>query len=345
MIKREYGAVDIAKLFFCFCILFRHTGAYHEIPFSYYFQHGLFCLAVPFFFVTSGYFFGIKAKADDGVSMWDKVKKYEKRLLYPYIAFSIINIFMAAYDLLKSGESIKWTILRMGRSVLFYPYGALWYVWASMTGVLILYLFLRKGKLKLALFMGVLVYLFALLCNSYYFVSEGTLVRRVTDIYLWITTSARNGLFVGFPLLTLGTAVAWYEEKILQYLKGKRLLFVAIMSWLIMFGEILFIQNKTTADDHSLFIMQLVFIPALLLLLIQCNCRLSHEKAVLCRNLSTGIYFIHRPVLSIMRKIIAAVGIVDVSGVLQFLILSVFCVMVCLVVNISKKEPFYSLLR
>lgn len=56
--NKENAAVDFAKLFFCVCILFLHSGAYHDVAYGDYLQKTLLSLAVPFFFVASGYFFG-----------------------------------------------------------------------------------------------------------------------------------------------------------------------------------------------------------------------------------------------------------------------------------------------
>lgn len=344
MEHKEYAAVDVAKLFFCFCILFRHTGAYHEIPFSWYIQHGVFCLAVPFFFVVSGYFFG-KGLKNVEISLEAKVKKYELRLLYPFCVFSAINIILAIIDMYSKGESILWIILRVGRSVLFYPYGALWYVWASMIGMLLLYWFVKKERMTQALGIGFILYLFALLCNSYYFLIEGTPVQNIIDLYLKITTSARNGFFVGFLLLGLGIVLAQKEEKI-DYSRDRKYIWILLLSsGILMILEIIWIQNRTTADDHSLFLSQLIFIPMLLLILLNCKCEIERKNAVILRNLSTGIYFIHRPILTCLMYILGAFGMQNMSRIIVFVILAVLCTGVCVLVYKSKKEPFYSLLR
>ncbi|MBR2951333.1 MAG: acyltransferase [Lachnospiraceae bacterium] len=343
--KIDYHTVDLAKFFFCICILFRHTGAYHEIPASWYFQHMLFCLAVPFFFVTSGFFLGRKIWNADIRNLPQIASGYVKRLLYPYIVFTLINSIFAARDLLINGESIKWTLLRLARAALFYPYGALWYVWASIIGCILLCWFIKINKLKLAMFLGILGYVFALLCNSYYFLIEGTLFQHFVDIYLKITTSARNGLFVGLPLLGIGICLAKIEQKLFE---KKNLFFTAIcflFSAVTLFIEVCFIQNKYVADDHSLFVSQLILIPALLILLLNKKTKyLNTAQTILLRNMSTGIYFIHRPLLTIIRYIISFFDI-ELSGITQFIILSFLCLSICYFVFTHKKEPFYSLLK
>ena len=83
---------------------------------------------------------------------------YEKRLLFPYIIFSTINILLASIEMALNGEHIFKIVLKIIRSVIFYPYGALWYVWASMIAVFLLYWFIKKDKIRLAIISGVLLY-------------------------------------------------------------------------------------------------------------------------------------------------------------------------------------------
>ncbi len=214
--NREYAAVDFAKFFFCICILFLHTGAYHEVPYEKFVLYDILRLAVPFFFVSSGYFFGCKLWKEDHISAYDKWIGYEKRLLYPYLAFTAINTLLSAYDLYCAGESLKWTILRLVRAAIFYPNGALWYVWASMTGMAIVFFFVKVRRIKLACILGPICYCGALLGSSYCFLLNGTPLQRGVDLYLHIAVSTRNGLFVGFPLLLTGVTISKYSSKIAE---------------------------------------------------------------------------------------------------------------------------------
>lgn len=56
----EYTTIDLARLFFCICIVFLHSGAYHLLPGEWFFLHCILRLAVPFFFCSFWFFLGIK---------------------------------------------------------------------------------------------------------------------------------------------------------------------------------------------------------------------------------------------------------------------------------------------
>ena len=60
--KTSTSSIDLMKLFFAICIVAIHTGLLNQFSSAtnWYIMHMIFRLAVPFFFITSGYFFGKK---------------------------------------------------------------------------------------------------------------------------------------------------------------------------------------------------------------------------------------------------------------------------------------------
>lgn len=82
--NRVYNIVDYMKLAFAVCIVLHHTemlsvlfgGGY------YYVRKAIFCVAVPFFFVTTGFFLS-NSMALKGVE--HAIGGYIKRLLMPLL--------------------------------------------------------------------------------------------------------------------------------------------------------------------------------------------------------------------------------------------------------------------
>lgn len=59
--KEKYDFLDVCKFVACICIVCIHTAAFSDLiggGYYYYLQSGVFRLAVPFFFIASGFFFG-----------------------------------------------------------------------------------------------------------------------------------------------------------------------------------------------------------------------------------------------------------------------------------------------
>ena len=325
----EYAVVDIAKFFFCICILFLHTGAYHEVRYEKYVLYDLLRVAVPFFFIASGYFFGCKLWEKDGNSVKKKLLVYEKKLFYPYLFFTVVNSLLAAYDLYCSGESVKWTMLRLARAALFYPYGALWYVWASMTGMIIVSFFVKRKALKLACVCAAICYCVALLTGSYCFLLDGTVLQKGVDLYLHIAISGRNGLFVGFPLLLTGVILSKYRSKIVMV--GKIFWIAATIftaAFILLQGEVLWVTNQHNSYEKEILLSQPFMAATILVLLL--NCKWSGNPATmrLIRKLSTAIYFVHRPLLTCMRYFWNWTKL-ELSYMQQFFWLTALCLGIC----------------
>ena len=182
----------------------------------------------------------------------------------------------------------------MARAAFFYPYGALWYVWASMTGMVIVSLFVKRKALKLACVCASICYCVALLTGSYCFLLDGTVLQRGVDLYLHIAISGRNGLFVGFPLLLTGAILSKYKSKIVNG-RGKTFWIAA----------------------------------PILVLLLNCKWSGNPDTMRLIRKLSTAIYFVHRPLLTCMRYFWDWRKI-EIGAMQQFFWLTVLCLGICI---------------
>lgn len=338
-----FFAVDIAKMFFAICIVFLHSGAYHLLPGEWYVLHCVLRLAVPFFFVITGYMWGIGIYQKKR-NQREALIRFEKRMLYPYLVFSFANIVVEVLKMYLDGEQPLWIFLKVCRSIIFYPYGALWYIWACMVAVPFLYIFIKYNKVRDALFAGILLYVAALLMNSYYFLIEETPIQRVVDLYLKIATSPRNGIFFGFMFIGIGVWLGKHHDQIISRKWKGRSLILGGISYCFLIGETFFIHNKTMADDHSLFISFLVLIPSLVVVLLNCNIVLKKTVSYELRYISSGTYYLHRFLLSVLNIFYFYIGI-TMNKMFDFILILFVCIGVCCWLNKNKTEPFYSLLK
>ena len=280
--------LDILKLFFAVCVVGIHAHLFSENATLYYWVNkSIFRLAVPFFTCASGFLLGLKLTEgeDDGNKAY--LVSYSKRLLKLLIIFEPISIVLKCIQFMLEGHGISYILPRVVRSVLFYPWGALWYIQAVLIGVWLVFLWNKKFGLKSGLFAGALLYSIALLCNSYYWTIEGSVLQRFVDLYLKGFDSARNAFFFGFFFLQIGILCSKVSIKYpCGMLTGTFGLYLV---------ELFLVRNKHMIDDGSLFIVS----PFVAFSLIQfAAARLSCErKTVVLRNLSTGIYVLHRPLI------------------------------------------------
>ena len=315
--NRTIASIDVTKFFFCLCIIALHTRLFTLLPepADYYFRQLVLRSAVPFFFVCSGYFLGKKSQGNDVNCV---VRKYVKRLLLPLLFFDVINVIEQDIALIYRGEYLIDVLRINAQSLLFYPYGALWFVQACIIGALLLTPFIKRGHMTRAIWIGLCLYIFALLCNNYYFLSYGIL-RKVIDTYMHYCISARNGLFVGFIFLALGVRIAACDNAY-GLRKGLLLLVVGIFS---LFVEAYFLRGKAYADDGALFLMQLFFIPCLFNFILHLKFNQAFDT-VLLRNLSIGMYLLHRPVLFIIEHISETIVVGFVCTVLITMAICLF---------------------
>lgn len=338
--KRSYRGVDLAKIFFAFCIIALHADAVRFLPGVWVeiIEKGIFRLAVPYFFVASGFFLYQKVSADPAQSAGPVIKGYCLRLLRPLIVFELINIAQEVISLLRAGVGISGIVLNIGRSVLFYPHGALWFVQACIIGAILLVPFVKKKRIKLAAVIGAALFCVALICNNYYFLVKGTPLQPVIELYLKLCVSPRNGLFVGFFYLAVGMLCGRVSKWAVAHRTATGV--VCLGLYLLYFVEILVLYylDLPAKDDGSLYISHVALVPTLLLVTLTMDPPVPQETSVLLRNLSTGMYYLHRPVLWF-------VALVSSVGILNFAIVAAACVLICILTYRSQNKFLCGLLK
>lgn len=185
------------------------------------------------------------------------------------------------------------------KSAVFYPWGALWYLLALIVAIILLYPFYKHKNYLAPVCIGIILYCFALISNSYYFIIENTFLQKVIDCYNNIFLSSRNGLFVGLLFVSIGVYIANL------YLNGNRHksikhYYLLTLGFIILIFETQFIRYKHYIDDNGLFVSLPLIISSLINIIINfTNSKKTYFKTI--RNLSTGMYFIHRPILSYLN--------------------------------------------
>lgn len=289
-IKTQYQWVDILKFFFCVCIVAMHTPL--ALPERFWVEKTIFRLGVPFFFATSGFFLS-KSCRNRGVG--SAVKRYCLRLFQLLWVFSIVWIVQYAVDgffIRKTG--IGRTALEILQRILFEPQGALWYIQASLIGALMLNPFLKRNQIRVAVTLGSVLYVFAEMCNNYYFVIEGTSLQPIVDGYLKICMTSNNGVLIGFLFLALGVCVEQFQ----LYERTARVRILFVISVAVYAAEIAVIRPmQTETGDGAFYFSQILVAPLLLATAIQIPPRITNVRATLLRNLSTGMYLLHMPIM------------------------------------------------
>ncbi len=300
MSRSEYFEfVNIAKLILAVAIVAMHSAL---VPGDSLLMTLICRLGVPFFFVASGFF--LQKKCADG-NCDTAVKGYYKRLLLPYAVFSAVWIAQMLIDGAMGGLGVKESVISLIQHILFYPRGALWYIWASILGVLMLYPFMRKNQLIDALPLGIALFMVGLLANNYYFVANGSgWLKPVVDAYLRVFLVSNNAPFVGFVFLLIGMLLNEYYDNLIRTVRIIPAIFALLVSIGLLVLEAAFIRSKAVSvGDGAFYLSQLFYVPAVFFLTTRIHCPHISENIIrVSKNLSTGIYFLHVPTLWIIHR-------------------------------------------
>ena len=170
-----------------------------------------------------------------------------------------------------------------------------------------------------------------MICNTYfYLIKDNFFLTNLINLYVKFFKITRNGLFVGFFYLAIG--IKCYEICKKQNINYKTLCFVISALFVFLIVESFFAEKNKQflMDDSSLFI-SLPFLSACIFLL---SLQISWPKknTTILRNLSSGMYFMHRFLLSVV-----SIGLVHLcptykdSSLLKFMLTTFLSFFICMV--------------
>lgn len=202
--KKENTTLDIFKMLACVMITATHLPSFFQTEMgTFYYNQWFFRFCVPFFFVCSGYFFH---KAGDK-------RKTLKRIAWLYALSYLLYlpaILEGATDIHSVISKLRWNLI--------FGYEHLWYLNATLEGMLIWYVLekiplISKVFQKAGTWICVFLLMLGALLDEHYRLMDNGMLRAVGD-FLANFGGPRNAVFMGFPLLVLGGAMARQEERI-----------------------------------------------------------------------------------------------------------------------------------
>lgn len=168
--------------------------------------------AVPFFFVSAGFLFVQKILSLNNNNNNKYFKKYFAKLFKIFISWYLFYLF---YDFLKLALSKKlleyfssFPGINIEKILFFLFYGGgggvasyhLWYLSALIWSILIVYIFIKKGKLNLLLYISLILNIIGLLGQTY---------SMILDFKIFnYSIQTRDTVFFGLFYTTLGSWIA-----------------------------------------------------------------------------------------------------------------------------------------
>lgn len=318
--KNRNETIDLLKFIFSICIIMIHAQLFKSQQILYStITMGLARIAVPFFFITSGYYFYQK------VYLKQDVRSYFMKIIKLYLVFELIEVLIYTIPLLPTIQKYGvlpylWKIMSVGLG------GIYWYLISLILSLLILLPFWKKHSIIPLLCMSLVLYLLVFTNDSYGFYFENTTLQNISKLHTYIWTWPQAGLCSSLFYLSLGALIYQLQPRV-SYLSLK--LFLSIICLMV---EACFLQTHG-AYDGNCYLMLMITTPLLFLWALQ------HEtlniNTIFLSKLSIYIYMIHPIVLNIIQFIF------HISSFLLFIVTTIITIciaymVICLKNHINK---------
>lgn len=233
------GSWDAFKWLAAFLVVAIHTSPLESIwPYGDFLLTRIAArLAVPFFFMLTGYF-------------TVQVKKTEKKLFLLYLGVTCLYLPVQIYKYM-GGETF--TAGRILKDIFFDgTFYHLWYLPACMLGLALMTLLLKCGK-ENAVAISILLYVIGLLGDSYFgLVRLSPILSKVYDGMFTCFSYTRNGIFMAPLFLILGRLFREQEKKGKQNKEKELILFLC--SFVLMIQEALLLHNTDWQKHDSMYL-------------------------------------------------------------------------------------------
>lgn len=279
--KREGALLDGFRLVCAFLIVAIHTSPLTSVSGTadFVLTRVFARVAVPFFFMVSGYFMAPHLRADDREYRNRFLKKIGKIYLAAMLLYLPLNLYTGYF---KEGWSAGKMLLDVLINGTFYH---LWYLPAVMLGTWLSWEMYRRLGQKRAFGLALGLYLVGLFGDSYYGLSAWLPgVRQGYEILFSFSDYTRNGLFFAPVFLLMGAGCA--EEEMPP--AGKSAAELALCLGL-MTAEGLILHHFALQRHDSMYLFLVPCMYALFQLLRAGN--RGERKAV--RELSLWVYLLH----------------------------------------------------
>lgn len=289
-------SIDIARVIAAVLVIAIHTHPFSgiNVNIDFYISNALARMAIPFFFITSGYFF------------YDKYIKNNKyiilflnKIIKVYIRWSIIYGVWSIYLLINDKQFGLVNIINLIRRFFFCGTNTiLWYLPALIYSTIFCWIFVKRNRIKFLVIISVLFYVFSSMGDTLAGVVTNTYINKLIGIYNFIFDTTRNGLLFGVLFITIGILIRKYYLKI-NYKAIKLMILPLIVILLI---EVTILKQLDIAKDYNIIYSLIFLVPVIFIFLLNLNIKINYNSKIL-RDLSLYMYCSHGLFMILFRKI------------------------------------------
>lgn len=288
--RSAVSLVDAGKLIAILIVIAIHADAFESYPGAdYVFSNFIKIYAVPFFFVCSGFFLGVKLRRTNTKAGYREVLgKYGRRLLTPYLFWGVINFIVEIVVNVSKGMQARQALVEQLHSWLVSSPGrALWYVQAILILLLVLWVS-NERKYLFGLTVAGAVLTFVIPCLEAAAALNNQAAAGALEAYRRIFITEHNFVFYG--VFFVGAILAAIDGVFDADRRGACLLVMAVAV------AVTVLARNTAFFAVAKRVSMLLFSFAAFGLLLHGRAPYSQAVSLRFRELSTLFYFTHIPV-------------------------------------------------
>lgn len=201
----QYPGIDVTKFILCFFVIAIHSDINLYI----------LAIAVPYFFIASGFFLGNTLNSANIYDNQGKIWRWVKKIAHIYITWSIIYLPFAIYQFSEEHTPVwKAAVLYVRNFLLVgenYLSWHLWYLLGCIVGGSIIYFWIKKKWNWNILF--VISFVLFLIGKAIPYIDShmsGTPLSTAVDVYYLIFNTTRNGIFIGLFYMMTGLIISTF---------------------------------------------------------------------------------------------------------------------------------------
>ena len=286
-------------------------------------------IAVPFFFIVSGYFVFYKMESDDRQHTEFALLRYARRILRIYIIWTAIYIPIIIQKNIiaeSDAKSVAYALVIWLKECIFTAsYAHLWYLYAVIIATLMLAVFMKYGlPIKGILFISFGLYLLGLLPQTYSgllaWVYNYSFIHKLFRILSRIILTTRNGVFEGLLFMSIGACFAQQNVAVLHINSRKRVRQFLVLSMMLLLCEAITLHKIGWDREHDMYFFLIPVSSFLFLYAHSYTPIIMRADMKQLRVIGSLVYYIHPLVGYIILHITQRLGKVTNWGALFILV-------------------------
>lgn len=332
--KTSLDMIDLIKLISAYAVVAIHSEFMGNLIYPYA------RLAVPIFFICTGYF--AFTKLDSIVSKNEKIYTYKKIIKRYLLLYLFWFSVMLPYTIYVRGYHKKsfYTFLKEFIKDLIFgsTFRASWYIMACVIGISIIFGLSFKMSNKAILSVTLPCYMFATFCSELQlFYKEYPIIDTIIKKIIESTGSPYTNFVISLIYITIGREISSLGIEKIKNNRNKYLA-SAILSFILLISEYNLLSNTEYLVYNCDCYFSLVICSSYIVLFALGSSAIVPYANTL-RKVSTITYFIHIPIISFCKIIFKIFKVTDKNNISLFMLVIILSFVISnVIISLQEKK-------